>query len=158
MPALSAVLPPKQVTAVRVMKECIRRGKKDFRIRRIANQIVRKVREGDWEREISAVVDAIKSKVRYSKDPYQVETIADAFDTWDVGFGDCDDLAVLVASMFESLGHPTRLRLVGKDRFSHVLVDVLIPNKGWMPVDLARPRPRVFKARQYPLSAPLRRV
>ncbi len=51
--------------------------------------------------------------------------------------GDCDDQAVLIASLLESIGHPTRFIAIKTSTFGpyvHVYVETRIGNK-WFPVE-----------------------
>lgn len=130
----------------------IERGKRDPRIRSFTNKIIRKAPEGDVIQEILRVAAWIKKNIRYSRDPVGVETVADAIDTIRLGYGDCDDLAVLSGAMFESIGHPVRIRPVGEQSFSHIFLEVYEKRSGWIPVDFARNEDQVFKERVYPLE------
>jgi len=56
------------------------------------------------------------------------------------GTGDCDDKAVLLASMLESIGHPTRFVALAfkAGKYSHVLVESKIGNK-WVALETTEP-------------------
>lgn len=68
--------------------------------------------------------------------PYQVEKTL--LGGPQANIGDCDDRAILVQSMLESVGFPTRFVLVrgpGRPDFSHVYSEVLVDGGGWAPLD-----------------------
>lgn len=65
----------------------------------------------------------VKRNVDYVADVSGVEYIQAPRRLIESGAGDCDDLAVLIASMAESVGISTKLKAVklkGRDAFSHV--------------------------------------
>lgn len=146
----------KQYRALELMRSLIQRGRKDPRIREFAARAVRGTAEGDFSGEVRALANKIKSRVRYTRDPNQHETIADAWDTLRLGYGDCDDLVVLGGAALESIGHPVRIKVAGQDgRFSHVYLETFIRDVetrsgSWVPVDLARPAEKVFLRRTFP--------
>jgi len=106
---------------------------------RFARDAVRDIPEHDELGEIGALIDAIRSRVSYRRDPVGIETIADAHDTLEIGAGDCDDLTVLAGGALQSLGYPVEIELVGDRRLSHVRPIAKTKKYGKIPVDLARP-------------------
>jgi transglutaminase-like putative cysteine protease len=63
----------------------------------------------------------------------------------ELGAGDCDDMAILLGAMLQSIGHPVRLVLTGPDPLrpqllTHVYLEV--NQKGhWIPLDATMPHP-----------------
>jgi transglutaminase-like putative cysteine protease len=144
--------PGKLMRTILLIEELIEKGKRDARIRALATRAVNGTREGNFDGELVALSDFIKGQVRYTKDPSGIESVSDAIDTLKLGYGDCDDLCVCLSSMAEAIGHPTRLKIVGMDRYSHIFPEVLIKGAGWVPVDLARPHHKIFEPRTFPLE------
>jgi len=123
------------------------------KIFRFARDAVRAVPEHDELGEISALIDAIRARVSFRRDPVGIETIADADDTLEIGAGDCDDLTVLAGGALQSLGYPVEIQLVGDRRLSHVRPVAKTKKYGKVPVDLARPDGRfTSRAPVFPMS------
>lgn len=147
---IMAAHPRKLERTVMLMEHLIEKGKRDPRIRHLATKAIRKVDEGDYLGEVNNLVSYIKGRVRYTRDPHKIESVSDAFDTLNLGYGDCDDLAVCFGAFAEAIGHPTRLKIVGYNRPSHVYNEFFHKDQGWSPADLARPRHKVFELRSFP--------
>lgn len=75
-------------------------------------------------------------------DPVNVERIQTADKTLELAAGDCDDKSILLASMLEALGHPTRFMAIGFEPnvFTHVYVETKIGND-WIPLETTEPVP-----------------
>src|SRR5262245_57591839 len=109
------------------ISDLIRKGAKDFNVRQTAIDILlqRAVKPKDYLGEIKALFEWIQQHVRYSKDTYRVEVLHSAARMLELRAGDCDDIAILLGAMLESVGHPVRLVLTGsdplrQDLFSHI--------------------------------------
>lgn len=65
-----------------------------------------------------------------------METLATPKATLEVRAGDCDDMAVLLATLLESVGKPTRFVALAFDGgpFSHVITETHL-GSGWIPLD-----------------------
>ncbi len=129
------------------MKTLIRAGAKDFYVRQKAIDILleKEVRPKDYLGEIKTLFEWVQRNVRYTKDPFRVEVLHSARRMLELRAGDCDDMAILLGSMLESIGHPVRLVLTGPDPlrsrlFTHVYLEV--HHKGrWIPLDPTMPHP-----------------
>jgi hypothetical protein len=125
----------------------IKQGAKDFHVRQTAIDILlrRGVRPKDYVGEIKALFEWAQQNVRYTKDTFRVEVLHSARRMLELRAGDCDDLAILLGAMLESIGHPVRLVLTGPDPlkpelFSHIYLEVF--HKGrWIPLDATMPHP-----------------
>jgi hypothetical protein len=111
-------------------------GVKSWTVRQTVLEAVRGVERG--QHEIDSVFDWIKSNIEF-RGEYQ-ETLQSPEATINLGAGDCDDQAVLAASMLNSLGYETRFRVVAlhgsPDEYSHVYVEVRDKTTGdWIPLD-----------------------
>lgn len=106
------------------MRGLVQKGKHDQRIRDLANGIVSHVPGKDWRGELAALLDYVRANVRYSLDPNDIETIQGAAGTLALGYGDCDDSSVLLATLAECIGHPCCLVAFGFEapgNFEHVM-------------------------------------
>jgi len=123
------------------MKALVRQGAKDFYVRQGAIDILleKQVRPKHYLGEIKALFEWVQGSIRYTKDPFRLEVLHSARRMLELRAGDCDDMAILLGAMLESIGHPVRLVLVGPDPlrprlFSHVYLEVY--HKGrWIPLD-----------------------
>jgi len=113
-----------------------KKGKKSIVIRRTAQRLIANIPEKAWLREVKALHAFVRDKIRYTKDIRGVETIHSPEKILEFGQGDCDDKSILLASLLESIGHPTRFVAVGfrPSSYSHVLVETRIGNK-WLPLE-----------------------
>lgn len=118
------------------MKALTQAAKKSSTIRTKALELVRYVREKDWRGQVFALFEFVRDHIRYVRDIRGVETIATPEQVLRQQQGDCDDKAVLLASLLESIGHPTLFMAVGFEpgKFSHVLTQTLIGRR-WVYLD-----------------------
>jgi hypothetical protein len=133
----------------------IRQGVKDFYVRQKAIDILfqRQIPAKDYLGEIQALFEWVQRNIRYTKDPFQLEVLHSARRILELRAGDCDDMTILLGALLESIGHPTRLVIVGPsplrpDLFSHIYLEAY--HKGrWIPLDATMPfsmgwAPRTF--------------
>lgn len=93
--------------------------------------------------EVAALLGWVRNHYRYLQDPVEVELVHDPryllrqIESHGYFMGDCDDAAVLLATLLETAGYPTRFLVQGKtgESFSHVLVEVDLSGT-WTPIDL----------------------
>lgn len=125
---------------LRVMRQFTISGKKHYPVRELALSLVKRNGHKDWLGEVSNLHAYVRDNIRYVKDICGVETIAQPHITMEIGQGDCDDKSVLLASLLESIGHPTRFVAIGfrPGNYSHVLVETKIGNK-WIPLETTEP-------------------
>ena len=76
----------------------------------------------------------IGENIQYFRDPKGTETLQTAQKTIEFGYGDCDDMSILLAAMLMSVGIETRFKIIGKDRPGHIFVEALVEN-GWLGLD-----------------------
>ncbi|MFC1651383.1 transglutaminase family protein [Candidatus Latescibacterota bacterium] len=72
----------------------------------------------------AAIFDFVKSTISYVQDPIGIDYPAPPLETIQCGGGDCDCHAVLVSSLCEAVGIPTRLVLCWTSSMSHLLCQV----------------------------------
>ena len=133
----------------------IRQGVKDFYVRQKAIDILfdRGVRAKDYLGEIKALFEWVQRNVRYTKDPFRLEVLHSAKRILELRAGDCDDMTILLGAMLESVGHPTRLVIVGPtplrpDLFSHIYLEVYHRGR-WIPLDATMPFPMGWAPRTF---------
>jgi len=123
---------------LRIMSRLVREYKKNIDIRALALSLIRHI-EGhkNWVAQIRAIHAFVRDHIQYVRDVRGVETIATPTKTLEFGQGDCDDQAVLVASLLESIGHPTRFVAIKASPFGgfvHVYTETKVGNK-WIPLE-----------------------
>ncbi len=121
------------------MRELVRGYRKNLQIRNLAGSLVQGLKQKDFNGEIRILHGYVRDSIRYLRDIRGVETIQTPTVTLQNGFGDCDDKTTLLASLLESIGHPTRLVAVGfqnPDLYQHVYVETRSGNKlQWIPLE-----------------------
>jgi transglutaminase-like putative cysteine protease len=136
---------PGTYQTLRIMRELAKAGKQHPNVRALAVALTMDVAPKDWRGEIEACFDFVQNKIRYVKDIRDVETLHTAERILEQGAGDCDDKAVLLCSLLESISHPTRFVAVGFDprdrkNYSHVFVSTKLGNR-WVSLDATMPYP-----------------
>jgi transglutaminase-like putative cysteine protease len=113
---------------VALMVKLAQQSKRDYTIRNRALFIVEGLRQKAWFDEIRALHEYVRDEVRYVRDINGVETLATPVKTLQSMQGDCDDKALLLAALLESLGHETRFVAVGftPGQYDHVLVETKV--------------------------------
>jgi len=111
-------------------------GVRSYLVRQKTLEAVRGVQRG--MHEIDAIFGWIKDNIEF-RGEYS-ETLQSPEATLNLGAGDCDDQAVLEATMLASLGFQTRFKTVAMrnspDELSHVYAEVRDKQTGaWIPVD-----------------------
>lgn len=125
------------------MKALTNEGKKNPAVRKKAVQLTNNLPPKKWIAEITALHKFVRDGIRYVKDINGVETVHTADAVLRIGSGDCDDKSVLLASLLESIGHPTRFVAVGfkPEHYSHVFVQTRVgrdPGK-WLSLETTEP-------------------
>lgn len=110
-------------------------------VRRKALDLVKDIPSGDKAGERNAIFQWVKSNIKF-RGEYQ-ETLQSALVTMQLGAGDCDDHASLMAALLEAIGHETMFKTVGTDghrEYSHVYTVVRdAKSNQWIPVDTTVP-------------------
>ncbi len=124
------------------MSNLVKNYKKDLQIREHAMELVAHLPQKAWQAEIAALFVFVRDDIRYVRDVNNVETVATPVKTLEYGQGDCDDKSVLLASLLESIGHPTAFVAIGysPDTFMHVYVQTRL-NSGWVGLETTEPWP-----------------
>lgn len=124
------------IATLKIMRRLVRDAKKTLPIRQTALSIVQDVPAKNWYREVAKIWTFVKTNIRYTRDVNGVETLQTPDKTLEFGQGDCDDQSILIASLLESIGHPTRFVALGfgPANYQHVFTETKIGNK-WIPVE-----------------------
>ena len=124
------------LATLKIMQKLVQKFKKHPVIRQKAQDLVSHLRSKDWIGEVSTIHNFVKDNVRYLRDINGVETLHFPTTVLEKGSGDCDDQSVLVASLLESIGHPTRFTVIGPrtNKYSHVFAETRIGDK-WISVE-----------------------
>jgi transglutaminase-like putative cysteine protease len=126
---------------LKAMVKLARQYKKDAGVREVAAKLVRPLAQYDTAGEIRALHAFVRDGIRYTNDIRKVETLQTPKATLELGIGDCDDKALLLATLLEVIGKHTRFVAIGMNGqpLSHVLTEVRFGKKGWMPLETIRP-------------------
>lgn len=119
---------------LRVMVDIARKTRGLPPVRTLAQQLVQGCRENDEYCEAATLHAFVRDAIRYVRDTRERETVQFPAQTLELRSGDCDDKALLLATMLESVGAKTRFCAVGMrgGDYSHVLTQVLLPGHGWV--------------------------
>jgi transglutaminase-like putative cysteine protease len=120
-----------------IMAELAGQYKADPYIRYTAENIIAGVPGKDWTGEASAIQAWVRDSIRYTQDVNGIETLKTPDVTLQTMQGDCDDKALLAASLLESIGHPARFVAVATltpGDYDHVYVETKIGN-AWRGVE-----------------------
>lgn len=129
---------------LQIMATMIRARRDDRAVRDLALRVTEGCKPMDLRCRMLRVLEYARRTLRYEMDPRGGELIHDPVDTisrigsMGVAAGDCDDGAVLVASMVESLGIRSRLVAVSARadrRLHHVAVEAADRSGFWFFLD-----------------------
>ncbi len=133
---------------LQIMSQLVRRYKKTLPMRELALSVVNRVNgHKNFSGEVRAVSDYVKNNIRYRKDVNGIETISTPIKTLEYRAGDCDDQAVLVATLLEAIGHPTRfvaIKMKHLGPFVHVYTETKIGPK-WYSIETTESWPVGFQ-------------
>lgn len=123
------------------MRQLAWEGQTSPLVRQFAIETLRRVKPKDTLSEVGALYHACCREIHYLADPLGLEYLQHPEVTVRTAAGDCDDMAILLAStllMSEilSVGHPCRFKVVGFQNAppSHVYLETLIQNQ-WIALD-----------------------
>jgi transglutaminase-like putative cysteine protease len=121
-----------------IMRRFVREYKKSLPVRELALSLVRPLPgHKNWVGQIKALHRYVQKRIQYVRDIRGVETIATPLVTIQSGQGDCDDQAVLLAALLESIGHRTRFVAIRQTTFGpfvHVFTEAKIGSR-WIPLE-----------------------
>jgi transglutaminase-like putative cysteine protease len=133
---------------LKIMRLVVRQAKRDPSIRQQAASIVSGVPGKDWVAETVALLAWVQQNIRYlfpttgsddsGEDAFgDLQILQTPQETLRQRCGACVDVSVLLASLLESIGHPTGFKAVGftPTSLTHVYVLTKIRNDMWVPCD-----------------------
>jgi transglutaminase-like putative cysteine protease len=135
---------PAPEDTLRLMGEVARAAQLDANLRLLWERIVAGLRQKDYISEFAAVLCWVRQNVRYSKDPLTIEQVKSPSRTISTKTGDCDDQAVLIASLVSLGGARTRFRagaflrsgVLGRPMLAHVWAEAFDPGtQAWIVLD-----------------------
>lgn len=135
---------------LRVMREFIQRGKVNPTIRALAVDLTNHLPQKDFTGEVKALHEFVRDRIRYVRDTDGVDTLHFAQTVLEQGAGDCDDKVILLASLLESIGHPTRSVAIAlrPGLFSHVYLETRPRGMArWIPLETTEPVPMGWEPR-----------
>lgn len=141
---------------LKILQDLTWKSVQDPRNRKLALEMTRNCPERDGLCEAKAIYQAVKSRVRYTGDvapvkmgsngPVEgVDLYQAAHRTWEFSGGDCDDHAVLLATMLTLNGISAKFRVTatGKnEEFSHIYTMAGVPKlrpAKWVALDTTLP-------------------
>lgn len=121
---------------LRVMSRIVKDWKKEPLIRDKAISLAASVPGKNFTGEAREIFLWVRDNIRYINDVTDIETVSTPDYTLFNSAGDCDDQSVLLASLLESIGHPTRFVAIGfePNTYEHVFVQTKIGNR-WYSMD-----------------------
>lgn len=118
---------------VEFMKKVARERSKSPLVRQLACNILKQYRVPSmhYAQEALAIGDWVKKNFRYVRDTRGVETLQDPLTMIDHiqrgnGQGDCDDHALLIATLLLSIGHSPRFRVVKYNRYANSYAHIYV--------------------------------
>lgn len=123
-----------------IMRRIVRLARHDPQIRALAESIIQFVPEKEGAQEVDALRIWIRENIRYTADTNGAEMLQTPLALLRSRNGDCDDQAMLLAALAESIGYPTRFAAVAfqPDNFEHVFAEVRLGTR-WIPAETTEP-------------------
>lgn len=126
------------------MAKLVTAHKRNFRVRELVGSLIAECPKKDYACYAKACFNYCRDRIQYAFDPSGVEMIENPDRILDAGIADCDSICVLLASMFENLGFPSRFVTIKADpsrpeEYSHVYVQCRLPHRGWVSADATMP-------------------
>lgn len=111
-------------------------------IRELAEEVIEHVPARDRPGNVRALWQFVRRFIKYVPDIRNVETLHTPIRLLKNRAGDCDDQALLLAALLESVGQGTRFVAMGfqRGRYSHVLAETWLGG-GWVPLETTVERP-----------------
>ena len=121
------------------MFDLVAKGRANPVVIQTATIITRNIPHKDYFGEAAAIFDYVKKDIRYTRDPRGVELLMAPEITLKRGAGDCDDLALVIASLAEAVGmqsgfETVRANAQAPDEFTHVYA-IIRTDRGWRAAD-----------------------
>jgi hypothetical protein len=126
-----------------VMRAMVNAHRTDLAMRNAATSAIFLTPERNELHEVEALFALVRDNVRYVRDVYGVETLTAPGKTLALRLGDCDDQSVLLATLLESVGYPTRFVVAAYQdagQLEHVYLQTFAGGQ-WIDMDPTERRP-----------------
>lgn len=120
-----------------VMRSIVGQWRSDPSMRQAATSAIFLTPEKNELSEVETLFRLVRDGIRYTRDIHDVETIQTPDKTLLGKVGDCDDQTVLLATLLEAVGYPTRFVVAGysdSKELQHVYLQVFA-NDEWIDAD-----------------------
>lgn len=114
---------------LKIMRKIVHDYRKNPAIRQAATSLIFLQPEKSPVDEARVLFEYVRDSIRYTRDIVDVETITTPDKTLLLKYGDCDDQVILLASLMESAGYPTRFVVTAytaPDMLEHVYLQVCL--------------------------------
>lgn len=139
-----------------LMAELTKNGRRSPAIREKAVELTAFLPQKDRVGEVRAIFEFVRDEIRYVRDIQGIETVHMPEIVLENAAGDCDDKAMLLASLLGSVGYSTRFVAMGQapGAYTHVYLEVKMGrdwstavaldatephHMGWRPPSASRP-------------------
>ena len=130
------------------MRQLVNQYRTNLDIRQTATATIFLTPEKNQLAEAQALFDLVQTGIRYTRDINGVETLSTPIMTLQGRLGDCDDQVVLLATLLESVGYPTRFIVAGYNypgQFDHVYLQAWLDDQ-WINMDPTEQHPMGWAA------------
>jgi len=119
-----------------LLKSIVADAKKNPFFRQLSTQIINSFpcQHKNYDCYVYAIAKWVRENIKYIKDITGYETLQTPQNTLKIGGGDCDDHAILVATLLNAIGIKTTFKIVGKNgKYKHIYVIATTPKgKKWV--------------------------
>lgn len=117
-------------------------GARSQSVRNKAVELTQGLLQKDFKSEACNCLSYVRDKIRYVRDPANAEMLHYADYVLSIGAGDCDDKAILLAALLNSIGHQVQFIAMSQqpNRYCHVWVQDWIDGK-WLDLEPTEPIP-----------------
>jgi hypothetical protein len=121
---------------LRIMASLVRRDVQDLGLRDYAARLVQDVPGHSHNSVADELFYFARDRIKYRRDPFSFEVIADARKSLSLNYGDCGDKTVLLATLWGCLGIKSRFVVLSyaPPAFQHVFLEARLEGK-WLPYD-----------------------
>jgi transglutaminase-like putative cysteine protease len=147
-PALHIVVPDGKAGTREVLKhmrQCVWNHENDDELTTLAQTILLGIPNKAFYRETRALFNWVRNNIRYALDPQSTEYIRDPDQTLALGWGDCDDMCILLASLLTHAGHYARFCALAFEQpfeYTHVITQTKPAGEGdWIALDPTEDKP-----------------
>lgn len=133
---------------LKIMRRMARRYKRYVPLRQLALSIIQDVPgKKNFPAQVQRIQNYVRNNIQYVRDVNGVETVQTPDRTVQNKAGDCDDQSLLVATLLETIGHPTRfvaIKTKPLGPFVHVFTETKIGPR-WVAVETTEDWPLGFQ-------------